>query len=321
MMKILIAEGGSEFEEEIAADSAELIHKELSKYNVYSEVRKIDDIILQRKILEKYDFVYIISYGGIGENGSLQSILQNERIPYSGSISTVNAICKDKYLFNKICDQLEIKVPKFFSFHICGRLENFATKLIDKDMQYPIVIKPRFNGGSSFGVVKVNDLNEVADALFTASKYDEFLIVQEYIEGIDYISGVMRNNKAMILPIGKTVINKDISFTERYKKGTKLFNLNKGPLKVEKDIKSISIKLAEFFEVSGMVYIDYRVINNVPYLIELGTMYGISQNSIIPHSAKHIGLNLIDLIEFDISQGLERSGNTKWRIQKEYSIR
>ncbi|WP_460017626.1 hypothetical protein [Lactovum odontotermitis] len=68
---------------------------------------------------------------------------------------------------------------------------------------------------------------------------------------------------------------------------------------------------------SGIAYIDFRVTNDKVYFIEVGTMYGLTENSIVPMTSRSVGIDLINLLELDINQGLRREGRKEWIYTKE----
>lgn len=309
-MKILIAKGGSEQEKDIADSAALRIEYELKRHNMEVYTEEITNVLKNTDIITEYDFIYIISYGGIGENGAFQAIVQEKGVPYSGSIGTVSAMSKDKYFFNKICTLLGINIPKFFSISANSCRKEFVLKMKESDLQYPVILKPRFNGGSSVGIKKIYNEYDFEEAVLENKSIDDYFLIQDYVDGDDYISGIIRNNqKVELISVGKAKINKDENFYCRYTSGSPLFTLlNKQNDFLISEIKKISEKIADFFEIGGMGYIDFRVKNNIPYVIELGVMYGISEYSIIPFSGQEAGLDLYDLICFDIKQSLRRCG-------------
>lgn len=318
-MRVLIALGGSIHEEPIAEVAALKIKSVLDENGIFNKVYKIIDLVKDISICDSFDIVYIVSYGSLGENGSFQSMLQEHDIPYTGCISSVASICRDKYLFGKICSTLGILTPKTFKIDSIMDVESFIKIVDDLEMRFPLVVKPRFNSGSSKGVIKIESKKEIKKCLDEAFLVDSHLIVQNYIEGVDYIVGVMSADKIKVLPIGKAKINKDVNFSNRYKSGNTIFEIGNNTPILEEKINSIARKISTFFEVSGIVYIDFRVASYGTYFIELGTMFGVSDNSIVPITSREIGIDLIDLIEFDINQGLSREGKKAWSITKKHS--
>ena len=308
-MRVLITVSGLSHEYNLAQKAAKIVSKELYKLDIYNEIvelkklEKLDGIL---KYIEAFDLVYIISYGGIGENGILQSILESYNIPYTGCSPTVSTVCRDKYYFSKLAKTLNITTPKTFKIDGLMSIDNIEKLIIGNQMRFPLVIKPRFLSGSSHGVKKVNCLQDFQKNLPNLLKIDTHLVVQEYIEGNDYIVAAIFQEDEIKVGVSRARINKDINFKARYNSGEDMFIVDGLPEKINSKIKLFTQIILDYYEIDGTCYLDFRVSGEDVYFIELGTMYGLSENSVVPTLAKKFGMSLTDLIKSDIYRGLTR---------------
>lgn len=308
-MRVLVTVSGLPHEYNLAKKAAKIVSKELDNLDIYSEVvelRKVEKLSLILKYIESFDLVYIISYGGIGENGVLQSILESYNIPYTGCSSTVSTVCRDKYFFSKLAKILNITTPKTFKVDGLMSIDNIEKLIIGNQMKFPLVVKPRFLSGSSHGVNKVNSLQEIQKDLPNLLEIDNHLVIQEYIEGNDYIVAAIFQDDKVNVGISRAKINKDINFKERYISGEDMFIVDDLPERINSKIELYTQLILDYYEIDGTCYLDFRVSGEDVYFIELGTMYGLSENSAVPTLAKKFGISLTDLIKSDIHRGLTR---------------
>ena len=308
-MRVLVTVSSLPHEYNLAQKAGKIVSRELDNLDIYNEVvelknlEKLNDVL---KYIECFDLVYIVSYGGIGENGVLQSILESYHIPYTGCSATVSAVCRDKYFFSKLSKILNINTPKTFKVDGLMSIDSIEKFIIRNQMRFPLVIKPRFLSGSSHGVKKVNSLQDIQENLPDLLNIDPHLLIQEYIEGNDYIVAAIFQGDEIKVGVSKARINKDIDFEERYNSGENMFIVDDSQNGINSKLKKYTQKILDYYEIDGTCYLDFRVCGEDVYFIELGTMYGLSENSAVPTLAKRFGISLTDLIKSDIHSGLTR---------------
>ena len=309
---ILVAVGGHGIELETAKVASKKIKRAITKLGYNALILPISDIVANPDVVRKVILVYVVAYGGIGENGGFQAFLEENNVPFTGSISSVSALCKDKYLCKKMLAKIGIPTPDGFSFDCLTTESQLLKKMLLQKITFPIILKPRFNGGSSVGIQIVTNHNQLKSALCEIRKFDNQFILEKYIYGDDYIAGgITINGISHIFPIGKAKINKDQNFADRFSQGKSIFTLSKNEI-VDTKISKLTERINLFLEITGMSYIDFRVdYNDNPYFIEIGTMYGISDNSILPLSAKAEGKEFTDLVNYDIGIALKRKQNNE----------
>ncbi len=314
-MKRVIAfvTGGYSGEAEVSYKSAITIeaHIDKSKYEVYRiditpsawfhatyEGRKIpvdkNDFSLQiddRKII--FDAVLIGIHGTPGEDGKLQGYFDLMNLPYTSCNAATSALT-----FNK---RYTVAVAAFAGIHVSRSLHLFkhnrpqASEVLQK-LALPVFVKPN-NGGSSIGMSKVNKPEEMAPALEKALKEDDQVLVEEFISGREFTIGVFRSgNDIVAMPFTEVKTTKDFfDFEAKYSPG---FTEETTPAIVAESIaekvRNTAKKIYQVFNCSGVIRIDmiYNEAKEEPFLLEINTVPGQTEASVIPQQVRAMGWTL-----------------------------
>jgi D-alanine-D-alanine ligase len=243
----------------------------------------------------KFDAVLIGIHGTPGEDGKLQGYFDLLKIPYSSCDAATSALT-----FNK---RYTVAVASFAGIHVAKSLHLFkhtrvATEHILQQLKLPVFVKPN-NGGSSIGMSKVNKAEELATALEKAFKEDEQVLIEEFISGREFTIGVFKSKGEIItLPITEVISKKD--FFDYEAKYTAGMSEEITPAVVDESIankiRSAAKKVYEVLNCRGVVRIDfiYNENSSEPYMLEVNTVPGQSEASIIPQQVKAMGWNLKD---------------------------
>ncbi len=281
-LKVALLYGGSSSEREISIKTGKAIESALKKlgykYQVFDPIEKekfISDISNY-----KPDVAFIALHGKGGEDGQIQAILEFLNIRYTGSNSKTSAVCMDKRLTKDILRNYSIPVPKNFS------LEN---------IKFPVVLKPS-EEGSSIGVHIVFNKNQLNDALEDLKNYSNILI-EEYIKGRELTVSILNGQ---VLPIIEIKVKEGFyDYKNKYfSNQTEYICPANLPFVVEEKIKVYAKKAYEILECKGAVRIDFILSeDNIPYLLEINTIPGMTEHSLLPKSAKAAGYTFEDLVE------------------------
>lgn len=312
--KIAFVTGGYSGEAEISYQSAKTIEKNIdpTKFDFYKidvtpsswnyqspngnkiEVDKNDFslTINQQKI--NFDAVLIGIHGTPGEDGKLQGYFDMLKIPYSSCNCAVSALT-----FNK---RYTVAVASFAGINVANSILLFKNSYGDKkeveSLRFPVFVKPN-NGGSSIGMSKVNSFsNELETALQKAFKEDNEVLVEEFIKGRELTIGVFKSNgKIIALPITEIVTQKDFfDYEAKYLGASEEIT----PAKISEDIadkvKKEAQKIYQIFNCSGIVRIDfiYNEEEGKPYMLEINTVPGQTDASLVPQQIRALGWNLTD---------------------------
>lgn len=310
--KIALVTGGYSGESQISYKSAKTIYNNLDKnlFEVYtidintegwfyldksSQKIQVDrnDFSLQLngyKII--FDAVFIGIHGTPGEDGKLQGYFDMLKIPYTSCNSATSAITFNKRYTVAVASLADIKVAN--SAHLFKGTE-FNLENILSQLQLPLFIKPN-NGGSSIGMSKINDASELGPAIEKAFKEDDQVLVEEMIKGREFTVGVYKfQNEIKVLLITEIMTQKDFfDFEAKYEGKSSEVTPADVPANWKEQIESAAKKIYEIFNCSGVVRIDFIYDENklMPYMLEINTVPGQSEASIIPHQVKAAGMTL-----------------------------
>lgn len=296
-MKVAVLMGGVSSERDISLLSGKQIVEILDK-NKYEVIPIV--INTKKEVIEKVkgiDFAFLAFHGEFGEDGSIQNILESLGIPYSGSGALTSALCMNKKQSKRILKSEGINVAKGMSIFkdrgIClDDLENLG---------YPLIVKPN-NGGSSIGVSLVKDRESLQDAINKGFKFDDELVVEEYIRGEEYTIPVL---KGEVLPI-LSIVSKEEFFNYKckYDKNEAEENLAILSKEIEKKLIDVGEKCWRIFDCKAYVRVDIILNNGEPYVLELNTLPGMTKNSLFPKSAEAKGINYGELLDKIIQYSL-----------------
>jgi D-alanine-D-alanine ligase len=341
---IAVIAGGFSGEAEVSRKGAKVVEKNLDRnqYNVYviyiykdkwyykSDNQKeifIDknDFSLNLKGKKiKFDCIFNVIHGTPGEDGKLQGYFDMLGIPYTNSNQEASAITFDKYTTGLYAEYHGIRVPKALllrSPHSAVQSPYKIYKKALKELGLPLIVKP-CNGGSSIGMSKVEKIKELKKAIEKAFKEDEEVLVQEFIEGIEVTCGMIRKNEKIIaLPLTEVVPkNSFFDYEAKYKNGkSEEITPARVSKNVEDECKRVSIMLYTRLKCKGMVRMDYIVNEQLTmsneqlnknkfelYLLDINTVPGLSEASIVPKQAKVAGISLSELYNIVINEALNK---------------
>lgn len=324
--KIAFLTGGYSSEAEISYQSAQTIESQIDrdKFDCY----KIDitptgwfyeDIDGSKIPVDKNDFsiaaqggkilfdaAFIGIHGTPGEDGTLQGYLDIIGLPYTSCDMATSALTFNKRNTVAVASMAGIPVSKSVLL-LKGENQRSDQEII-QDLTFPIFIKPN-NGGSSIGMSKVNKLSEsLGLSIAKAFKEDDQVLVEEYIQGREFSVGVYKTNGVIkVLPITEVVTEKEFFDYEAKYKGV---SQEITPAQIDKAVVTQLNESAELiyktFNCSGIIRIDfiYHAIKKIPVMLEINTIPGQSEASIVPKQIKAAGGNLKDFYTLLIEECL-----------------
>lgn len=302
--KILVLMGGGGTEHEVSLSSGKEVLKnfDADKYEVDSMI--VENGCLDIKKVKKVnpDVVFIIIHGGIGEDGTVQKILEDEGIKFVGCGSKASAIGIDKSRFKKLMEENGLPIPK--------GIEVKKNELVDLDRVKILgekwITKPATQG-SSVGVSIVDSLEKLDMALELAFKFDNRVLIEEFVPGIEVSCGLLGNKNVMALPVIEICPkNNFFDYEAKYKLG-KCEEIVPARLSKEiiKKIQDCSLKVFKLINGRGMARVDFIVNGERPLILEINTIPGMTPNSLLPKEAKSAGISYSQLLDKMIELGLE----------------
>lgn len=295
--KIAVLCGGLSSEAEVSRRSGKGCFDALQRLGFKNaELVEVDKNIAQKLKDGKYDYAYNALHGKYGEDGCIQGVLEILQIPYTGCGVMSSAICMNKeYTKRILATNPEIPLAKSV---FVRKGEDF--KEMTKDLKYPVFTKP-VSEGSSFGMTKVNTPDELEDAYNAAIKYNDDVLIEEFISGAFVTVGVLekdgKNIPTEILEIRPK--NEWYDFESKYTPGMSEFVL---PAELDeemtKKVKHIAVLAHETAGCRGLSRVDFMISKDgIPYVIEINTSPGMTATSDLPAQSKVMGISYDNLVQ------------------------
>jgi D-alanine-D-alanine ligase len=308
MKTIAIAAGGHSSEFEISVKSATEVSKALSsKYMVYiimirgsewywedqrgryHNIDKNDFTLVTDDLKIRFDAVFIAIHGTPGENGLLQGYFDMLKIPYSSCDAFCSALT-----FNKQACKLFLKeymIPMADAILI-RRNDSLDPSAIAKKLGMPCFVKPN-DSGSSFGVSKVKKKEELLDALKKAFKESDEVLIEAFMKGREVACGLLKTStKTLVLPVTEIISkNEFFDYEAKYSSGkSEEVTPAVMPLNVTGEIQRLSSFIYDLLGCKGIVRVDFIVIGDKPFFLEINTVPGMTEESLIPQQVKAAGI-------------------------------
>ena len=267
-------------------------------------VSKVDFSLNRENKQIKLDVIFNAVHGAPGENGQLAALWELLQIPFT-SCDSYNAALT----FNKrdcLSVLRDCKVPTAKHFSLDKRDAVYLNKILNV-VGLPCFVKAN-RAGSSFGVFKVNHLNEFQSAITNAFKEDSQLIIESALEGREVSVGVAEfKNKIQVLPITEIISENDFfDFAAKYEGKAQEITPAYLPESWQAQIEKWSTLIYKKLGLKGVVRSEFIFVENTPHLLEINTVPGFTANSIIPQHISAMGIELSDFFSYLLQTALEQ---------------
>lgn len=245
----------------------------------------------------KVDIVFPVLHGKNGEDGTLQGLLQLAGIPFIGCGTLSSALCMDKELAHSIVKINGVKTPKSVTIQKIMSKQEMLTKAIT--IKFPMFVKPA-NSGSSFGITKVMSKNQLSEAFETAFQYDNKVIIEEDIEGVEVGCAVLGNNNLILGEVDEIELQDGFfDYTEKYTLKTSKIHM---PARIDEQtaqrIKETAITIYRALECKGFARVDMFLTTHGEIIFnEVNTIPGFTAHSRYPNMLKGIGLTYGEILD------------------------
>jgi D-alanine-D-alanine ligase len=315
IIRVGILRGGPSAEAEVSHNTGQAVMRAISE-NLSDKYRTFDIIvdkdgnwlhegnnITPTGLHSLVDVVFNALHGTYGEDGKVQSVLEWHNIPFTGSGSTGSAMGMNKVMTKKILNSYGIKNPygvTIESGEIQNEPENVLSELYHSFVM-PAVVKPSANG-SSVGVSIVRKFDEFYPALYSASRLSPEVIVEEYIKGIETTCGVIdnfRGQRFYALPPIEIRSKKDFfDYEAKYQSQSEEICPATFSLEIKQEIENLSKKIHEVMGLRHYSRSDFIVHpKRGIYTLEVNTLPGLTNESLIPKSLHAVGSSLHHLVD------------------------
>jgi D-alanine-D-alanine ligase len=250
---------------------------------------------------QKFDRVFIALHGRYGEDGTMQGLLEQMSLPYTGSGVLASALAIDKQATKRLWSSFNLATPRFVMLNA-----NSDWKKVAQDLGLPIIVKPA-REGSSLGLTKVTKLEDLSAAYELAAKLDRDVMAEQCIIGEELTCPIVGDGEnARALPVIRIVApDSNYDYHNKYfSDDTKYLCPTGLDLALEKKVQELALSAYLALGCKGWgradVMIDRQT--NQPYLLEMNTAPGMTGHSLVPMAAKAAGVEYADLVLWLLSK-------------------
>tara|TARA_B100001057_G_scaffold80077_1_gene75272 strand:- start:4564 stop:5475 length:912 start_codon:yes stop_codon:yes gene_type:complete len=293
LKKILIISGGISKERVISIATGKQVAKVLSRNKFIVKISEPDYKLLD--VIKKFkpNIIFNALHGQFGEDGYIQTILETTGIPYTHSGVIPSAIAMDKELSKKIFIKNNILTPKYIPYSF-NKSKSELTKLINKKLKFPVVVKP-INEGSSVNVF-ICSKNNIFKNLKMLENYKK-IIIEQFIPGREIQAAIIGGKKLGVIELQPK--RKFYDYQAKYNSKAKTKHIIPVNLKNRdyKKIMDVSLKAHNLIGCRGVTRSDFKYFKGKFYLLEINTQPGMTNLSLVPEIAAYHGISFINLIK------------------------
>ncbi len=288
--KVAVIMGGQSAERVISLRTGEAIYKALIANQVNAITIDTKQPFIQRLIDEKIDQVFIALHGRGGEDGTIQGLLEQLKLPYTGSGVLASSLAMDKHRTKQIWQANQLPTPNSILV-----TTNTPLEPVIKQLGLPLMVKPVLEG-SSVGISKVNNIEQLGSAIKTATQFNCEIMVEQYITGTEYTAAILDNT---VLPLIRLETPRDFyDFAAKYEHDDTTYicpcGLNSA---IEADLKTLALNAFLSIGASGWGRVDFLCdASGQAWLIEVNTVPGMTDHSLVPMAAKAAGIEFDELV-------------------------
>ncbi len=287
--KVAVLMGGLSGEREVSLKSGEAVLEALRRKQVNAYPLDADRAVIQKLTTEKFERAFIALHGRWGEDGVIQGALEVLGLPYTGSGVLASALGIDKLRCKQLWAGAGILTPEYIELETETSLAEVADWL-----GFPVFVKPNHEG-SSLGMTKATSVNELAGAWKQARKFDGSVFAERCIEGPEYTVSILNNR---ILPTIRVETPREFyDYQAKYTENNTRYLCPCGLDKEsEHKLQEISFRAFDAVGCHGWARVDFMVsTRGTPYVLEINTVPGLTDHSLVPMAAKHAGLSFDEL--------------------------
>ena len=250
-----------------------------------------------------FDCVFNAIHGAPGENGYIQGYLEMLNIPHTSCNMFQAAVTFSKRECLSVLKPYGIKTAKSYFLNAGDPINN---EEIIKQVGLPCFVKAN-KAGSSFGVTKVHKESDLSAAIATAFKEDDEIIIESFLVGTEVSVGVITyKGDVVVLPITEIVSENDFfDYEAKYEGKSQEITPARISTEQSKEVSTIAKKIYQILKLKGFSRSEFIFVDNTPYLLEINTVPGLTNVSILPQQAQIAGISLKDLFVNAIKEALK----------------
>jgi D-alanine-D-alanine ligase len=262
--------------------------------------------------LKELDLVFPVMHGKYGEDGTIQGLFEMLHVPYAGCGILASSLAMDKAASKLIFQSCSLPTPEF-QLILREELSSHLEEAVDRceaDLKYPMFVKPA-NTGSSVGISKVRNREELRKGILEAARFDRRIVVENGVDALEVETGVIGNDEPECAAVGSIQAARDFyDYTAKYTEdaGTVIMV----PAQLDDDlirqVRETAVKAYQALDCAGCARVDFLVDKKTGnlYINELNTIPGFTSLSMFPMIWKEKGVSFTELIDRIIDYGYDR---------------
>lgn len=291
-------------------------------YKVGDDIDNIQYLNNPIEYLSQMDCIFPVLHGLYGEDGTIQGLFELVKVPYVGCKVLASSISMDKVYTKIIFEKAGLDQAKYIYIRenngkyifvdenfdeTVGTLE-VVTKIIEEKLKYPMFIKPS-NSGSSVGINKAKNIEELKGAITYAAKFDKKILIEEGINGKEVECAVLGNEEVEASCVGEVLSAEDFySFDSKYNNNESRTDIPADlPREISEIIRKNAIKAFKAVNGRGLSRVDFFIEEGTNKVIinEINTLPGFTQISMYPKLFEAVGLSYSELLDKIIELAME----------------
>ncbi len=288
--KVAVLMGGKSAEREISLKSGAMVLAALQKAGVDAHAFDPRDSGLDALAAQRFDRAFIALHGRFGEDGTVQGALEYLGIPYTGSGVMASALAMDKWRTKLLWQAAGLPTPPYEL--LTARTDPAA---LAQKLGLPLMVKPA-REGSSIGMSKVTSVEKIAPARELAAKHDEVIIAERFIEGVELTAAMLDDEPLPLIRLETPRVFYD--YEAKYFSNDTRYVCPCGlPAEQEARVQRIALEAFRAVGCSGWGRVDVMLDRaGDPYLLEVNTIPGMTDHSLVPMAARAKGFSFEDLV-------------------------
>jgi D-alanine-D-alanine ligase len=285
--RVAVVMGGDSAERDVSLDGGRAVLAALRAKGVKAEPVDGPKAVMEAVLAGQFDRVFNMLHGRGGEDGQLQGALEVLGVPYTGSGVMASALTMDKVRTKRVWHSIGLPTPDF-RLIIDENPEEALGRV--KSLGLPLIVKP-VREGSTLGLSKVKDLDELPEAVALARRYDSYIVAERFVDGPEYTASVLQGEPLPLVRIDSQTELYDYE-AKYHSEATKYLV----PCGLESDdehrLQSLALAAYESVGCSGWGRVDFMLDGDgEAWLLEVNTVPGMTNHSLVPMAAKAVGLD------------------------------
>ncbi|GKU78944.1 D-alanine--D-alanine ligase [Paenibacillus sp. L3-i20] len=292
-MKVGVIMGGVSSEREVSLQTGQEIINYLDRnsYEVFPIILNHRADLIEQVQQADIDLALLALHGQYGEDGTVQGALETLGIPYTGSGVLASSLCMNKQLTKMLLKAVDVQTPAGLCWH---GMDDYAPQAVEQ-LGYPVIVKPNM-GGSSIGVQLVHNEKELLPAVQEAYSIDQSILIESYIEGMELTCSIVDGEILPIIGI-RSVHSEWFDYKAKYEIDGAEEKVIQLPPIIEQRVRDAALASYNTLQCKVYARVDMMLYQDVPYVLEVNTLPGMTANSLLPKSAAAAGMTFPQLLD------------------------